>query len=135
MADVSITASAVLVTNNTITATGRAGATITAGQTVYADSTDNGDYKLADADSSDATAECKGIALNGAADGQPLEIATGGDLTMDGLTAGELYVVSGTPGGLAPEGDLGAGDRVTFVGVAKSATSLSITLNISGVTL
>lgn len=126
MGDASITASAVKVTNNTKKQSGRYGATVAAGEVVYGDSTDNGDLKLADADNTSATADVKGMALNGGADGQPGEIATDGDVTMDGLTAGTVYVLSGTPGKIAPVADLAIGDIVVVIGVATSATNLRL---------
>lgn len=125
MADVTITPSAVQQTSSTIYQDGTAGATIVAGQVVYQDSADSNEWKLAD--SSDVPkAAAKGLAMNGAANGQPLRVATGGRLTVDGFTALVFYYVSGTAGGLCPYADLGSGEYVTQVCAAISATEIEI---------
>lgn len=136
MADLSITASAVLAASTASTKGGTAGATITAGQVVYKDSSDD-KYKLADADSGTAAVRAPiGIALNGASDGQPLRVIQAGDLTMNAvMTAGTAYYLSPTPGGIAPLADLLAGDDVVLLGLAKSTTVLAVDIQISGVTL
>lgn len=129
MADVSVTASAVAAGSGCVTETGTAGATITAGQTVYKDSTDGDALKLADSNASSATATVVGIALHGALDGQPLTFAKDGRVTFNAaLTAGEIYVQSATAGGIAPCDDLTTGWRATILGVAMSTTSLNMKL-------
>jgi hypothetical protein len=134
MADVSITAANVLSGPDAEIERGVAGATITAGQAVYLDSADR-QYKLADSDSATAAVRgVRGIALNGAADGQPLSIQKGGDITIGGtLVDGETYVLSDTPGGIMPVGDLETGDYPTILGIAKSASVLNIKIVASGV--
>lgn len=136
MADLSITAADIVADSAASTASGTAGATITAGQVVYLDGADN-KYKLADADSGTAAAKAPaGIALHGAADGQPLKIIKSGDLTMNAvLTAGTDYYLSATAGGIAPRADLGVGDDVVLLGLAKSTTVLAVDIQIPGVTL
>ena len=82
MASLSITAANVLSGSGATIERGTAGATITAGQVVYRDTAD-GKYKLADADSATALArDPRGIALNGASNGQPLAIIRAGDVTI-----------------------------------------------------
>ena len=134
MADLVITASAVLAGSNAIKEAGTAGATITAGQVVYKDA-DDGKYKLADADA--ATAEertARGIALNGASDGQPLTVIRSGDLTMNAvLTAGVDYYLSPTAGGICPQADLLTGDYVVALGYAESTTVLAVQIQYTGV--
>lgn len=132
MADVSITAASVLKGANAKTRKGRAGATITAGQVVYEDSSDSFDFKLADANASAATANPVGIALHGASDGQPLEIVTedddftpGGTLSISAAADDGIYILSGTAGGIAPVGDIVAGWYPVILGVAKSATKMN----------
>ena len=133
MADVVVTAAEVLPTTATQKTQGTAGATITAGQTVYLDSSDN-KYKLADADASATTAAVVGIALNNAADGQPLTIAIGGSLDPGfTVTVGTIYVQSGTAGGIAPAADLASLDYVTIIGIGLTAASLSLAIKASGV--
>jgi hypothetical protein len=133
MADITITAASVKKTATTVIEEGVAGATITAGKPVYKDSTD-GKLKLADADLSLAAAEAIGIALNGAETDHPLEYATGGDVTYNaGLTAGTVYVVSATAGGVAPSADLDAASTwyATILGVASSTTNLKVSIKAS----
>ncbi len=131
MSDISITAASVLAGANAKRRVGKAGATITAGQVVYEDSSDSNKFKLADADASAATAKVAGIALHGASSGQPLEIDSddddftpGGTLSLSAAGDTGIYVLSGTAGGIAPVDDLAAGDYPVILGVAKSATKM-----------
>lgn len=136
MANLAITAANVLAGSNASTKQGTAGATITAGQTVYQDTADK-TYKLADCNSATALARsCAGIALNGASAGQPLMVQFGGDITIGAtLTAGVAYYLSGTPGAICPVADLTTGDYPTVLGIAKSTSVLAIDINESGVAL
>ena len=133
MSDVSITAANVVKGANAKTRRGRAGATITAGQVVYEDSSDSFDLKLADANASAATANPVGIALHGASDGQPLEyvyedddFTPGGTLSLSAAADDGVYVLSGTAGGIAPIGDLASGMYPVILGVAKSTTKMNL---------
>lgn len=136
MADIAITAANVLAGGNaTIDRSPLAGAVITAGQVVYKEAA-TGLIKLADADG--ATAEVKvpyGIALNGAAIGQPVIVALpGSDITIGGtLVAGTAYYLSDTPGGIRTTPD--TGDLVVLLGLAKSTSVLAFRVQNSGVTL
>lgn len=133
MADETVTATEVLPATDTQTVDGILGATVTAGQMVYLDSTTS-TYKLADADASATTAAAKGIAMNGGATGQPVKVAIGGTLDPGfTVTVGAIYVLSGTAGGIAPVADLAAGDYTFIVGVGITASSLRLILNNSGV--
>lgn len=135
MADITITPANVIAGSNAIIEDGKAGATITAGQVVYREAS-SGKYKLTDTNS--ATAEVKtgrGLALNGAADGQPLKIITAGDVTLGSvLTAGTAYYASETPGGIQPAADVATED-VVFLGIAKSTSVLTLKIINSGVTV
>lgn len=128
MADVTVTAIEVLPASDTIYADGIAGATITAGQTIYLDSATN-TIKLADANASSATADMKGIAMHGAASGQPVRYAAGGSIDP-GFTVGvgTVYVLSATAGGIAPVADLATGLYPVIVGVGTSASNLKLSL-------
>jgi hypothetical protein len=132
LADITITAAGVIAGADSTVENGTAGATITAGQTVYLDTATNR-YELADADGAADLRRPRGIALNGAADGQPLRILKAGDLTMDGLTAGVTYYQSPNPGGIAPRADVLTGDYVTVIGVAKSTTVLAVAIQFPNV--
>lgn len=130
MSDISITATSVVASASAKIYSGIAGETITAGQTLYKSSTDNRLYK-ADANASPATADCVGIALNGAAAGQPLkytdddpDFTPGGTLSLSVAADSGVYVLSGTAGGIAPMDDLAANMYPVVLGVAKSTTKM-----------
>lgn len=132
MADISVTAANVQPGTAT-PSNGFFGATVTAGQSVYLDSSTN-TYKLADADLSAAAANCAGIALNGGSSGQPATVAVDGPYTVGGtVVVGKVYVVSATAGGIAPSTDLATGMWTTVLGVGISATQISLKRQVSGV--
>lgn len=137
MADLTITAASVLAGTNAEIVRGNAGATITAGQAVYLDTASTGEWLLADSDSATVIARGSarfGIALNGAADGQPLAVQVSGDITIGAtMTAGTTLYLSDAPGGICPIADLATGDYITLVGVAMSTTVLRIDPLYSGV--
>ena len=127
MADIVITPADVVAGAEATVENGTAGATIAAGETVYKDTADSNKWKLADANNTSLTATVKGIALNGATNGQPLAVQVIGEVTMSAvLTAGKVYVQSASPGKIAPVADLATGWRTSLVGVAKSTTSLRL---------
>ncbi len=135
MADLSITAANVVAGSDAVRESGTAGATITAGQAVYLDTTDM-KYKLADSNGAAALRVPNGIALNGASNGQPLSVQKGGDITIGGtMTAGIPYFLSDTPGGLCPLPDIGTGEYSCIVGIAKSTSVLAVNIQPSGVAL
>lgn len=136
MAAISITAANVLQGSNARVENGTFGATVTQGQVVYLDASD-GEYKLADADSGTAAVRVpRGIALNAGADGQPAQILLSGDITIGGtLTEGLPYFLSpDTPGGIALIADVGVGDDYVQIGIAKSASVLTVDIQVTGVT-
>lgn len=136
MADITITAANVVAGGSAVKVDGTAGATITAGQVVYRDAS-TGRYLLADCDSATAAVRSPvGIALNGAANGQPVEVLTKGSVTIGAtLTAGVAYYLSGTPGGICPVADLSTGDYPTIIGIARSTSVLDVLIHESGVAL
>jgi hypothetical protein len=124
MADLSVTASGVLKGSSASVSSGTAGATITAGQTVYLDAATS-TYKLADANSSAAASTVVGIALCGASSGQPFYFVTEDDDFTPGATlsmTAPVYVLSATAGGIAPVADLTTGHYPNVLFVAKSTT-------------
>lgn len=134
-ADLAIVATDVVKGANAVVENGTAGASITAGQTVYQDATDSNKYKLADSNNTSATATVRGIALHAATAGQPLAVQTAGDLTITAVaTAGKVYVNSANPGGIAPAADLAAGWKTTVIGVALTTSSLRLMINNTDVT-
>lgn len=135
MADLSITVASVLAgAGARIDRKRTAAVAITAGQWVYRD----GDsYRLVDNNSATAAARVPdGIALNGAAAGQPLAVQSGGEVTLGVvLTAGTAYFASDTPGGMCAAGDLATGEYPCVLGIAKSTSVLRMGINPSGVAL
>jgi hypothetical protein len=136
MADLTITAASVIAGSGADIEHGTAGATITAGQTVYRDAA-TGKYLLADSNSATAAARTpRGIALNGAANGQPLAILKGGPITIGAtVTAGVAYYQSDTPGGICPVADVGSGEYSCVLGIATSAAVVAVEIQASGVAL
>lgn len=136
MADISITAANVVAGESAARLDGKAGEAIAAGKAVYLNTT-TGLWMLADSNSATAEArQAKGIALNAAALNQPLAIHKSGDITIGAtLTAGLAYYLSDTPGGICPVADIGAGEFVCLIGLAKSATVLSVAIQFPGVSL
>lgn len=111
------------------------GGTLTAGTVVYEDAADSKKLKLADADA-EASAVVKGIALNGASNGQPVDILTEGPITIGGtVIIGVPYFLHTTAGGIGVLGDLTTGDYVTYLGVGISATQIYFKPHVSGVTV
>lgn len=111
-----------------------AGEAITAGQSIYKDPVTNKMMK-SDSDSANAAAKkADGLASCNAAANQPLVWQKKGDITMGNiLTAGATYFVSNTAGGICPDADVGAGENVCLLGVARSATVLALDIRDSGV--
>lgn len=136
MADLVLTAANVLATGGSRKLDGVAGAAITAGQVVYREAA-TGTYKLADCDSGTAEARSpKGIALNGAATGQPIKVHVGGPITLGAvLTAGVTYYLSPTAGGICPVADVASADYPVILGIAKSASVLDVKVHEAGVAL
>lgn len=136
MTDLSITAASVVAGSNGTAEHGTAGETITAGKVVYKSST-TGKFMLADSNSGTAEARNpRGVALNGASLNQPITVLKQGDVTIGAtLMPGSRYYLSETPGGVQPEADLGAGENVALLGIAKSASVLAVDIQTPGVTL
>ena len=132
MANVTITPAAVLKSATAEVAEGIAGATIVQGDWLYADAAASNTLKLADATSS-AKSTVVGMALTAASSGQPVKYLTVNDVTMDGLTQAQLYVLSVTAGKMCPRADLSTGNWVTVLGAAKSATVLKVAVSVLGI--
>lgn len=135
MADLTITAANVKAGSNaSVDRTGLAGAAVAAGQPVY---WDGSRWQLADDNSVTAAARVAGgIALNGASTDQPLAVLMGGDITIGAtLTAGSVYYLSATAGGICPAADLATGQYPCIIGIAKSTTVLNVEINSAGVSL
>lgn len=126
MADLSITPGSVIPSTSAAISIGTAGATITAGQTVYIDTANSDVLKLADSDGSALTATVAGIALNGASTGQKVRYVTSDPALVLGCTmaVGDVLLQSDTAGGITvTRADLEAGDYITVLGVCTVANS------------
>lgn len=135
MADISLTPGLVVAADNAVKESGLAGETIAAGKAVYKAASKK--WMLADNNSATAGAKVAGgIALNGASLNQPLTVIKSGDLNMGGavLTAGATYFLSDTAGGICPDADVGAGENVCQLGVAKTTSVLAVRISAPGVT-
>lgn len=137
MADLVITAASVIsAAGSTVDRSGLAGATITAGQVVYWDPATTR-YLLADNNSATAAARVPtGIALSGAASGQPIAVHQSGDITIGAtMVAGVVYYLGDVPGSICPVADLAAGEYPSVIGIAKSTTVLFVDIASSLVSL
>lgn len=108
------------------------GATIAAGNTLVKSA---GKSILADADASVALASAEGIAITPGVDTGYGIIAFSGSVVLVGATlaVGTVYIVSDTPGGIKPIADATAGDYITILGVASTATQLDLNIVATGV--
>jgi hypothetical protein len=136
MADVSITAANVAGGGGQIYKTS---VSVTAGQVVYVVAS-TGLLALASAASTLALSQCVGIALNGGAANQPIDVQASGVITVGGtLIRGNIYCVSiNNAGGICPITDLtsagaNSGNFLSILGYAISTTQLEIGLNNTGV--
>jgi len=133
MTALTVTAANVVPQSNAIFADHTAGETITAGMSVYIDTT-TGKAKKADANASALTSVARGIATHGASDGQPLRVQIGGDINMGAtLAVNTAYVVGATAGDVAPIADLTTGWYGALLGIAISTSVLRLCVTNTGV--
>ena len=127
MVDLTITATSVVPGTNARTETGVAGETITAGQACYKAAA-TGKWMKSDADS--ATAEARavgGVSLTASSLNQPVVIQSKGDLTLGAtLTVNTPYYLSGTAGGICPIADVGTGEYLLQVGIARTTAIIQV---------
>lgn len=136
MADLVISSALVVAGADSSAVSGVAGELITAGKAVYLSSSTK-KWMLADSNSATVEArQAKGIALNGASLNQPISVHKSGDLTIGAtLVAGQAIYMSDTAGGLCPLADVGAGEYLCLIGLAKSTTVLAVDIQFPGVSL
>ncbi len=124
--EISINPVLVIKGSNAATKNGISSDTITAGQVLTLDSSD--ELERASANSTAIDAAVAGIALHGSTAGQPIEYQTAGNITIGGtVVVGEIYLLSSAVvGGIAPEADVATpDDYVSVVGVGTSATVIA----------
>lgn len=132
-AAISITAASFVPSAYAVYLPGRnyAGATITAGQAVYLDTTATvtaGQVKLADADGAGNAVKAIGFASNGASAGQPIKVVIRDpQLTLGGaVTAGAIILLHTTAGAVTlTAADVGSGAYVCVMGVGISTTKIN----------
>lgn len=133
MADLTITAANVGLTDSS-TVTYQLvtyGETITQGQPLYLNTSDNEYYK-ADANASSTTAAAAGIALTPGGNGEKGIIVTSGYMDLGAtMTVGQTYCVSATAGGIAPISDLTTGDYPCILGIAETAGKIKLNIQVS----
>lgn len=129
MADLTVTAANVARVDGGVVKEFNAGATITAGQVVYLDTTVN-TWKLAQSDGTAAEAGSDsrtGIALHGATSGQPLAVQETGTITIGATVAiGTLYCLSAAAGGICPYEDLVSTNKITILGIGSTAARINM---------
>jgi len=130
MADLSITASDVLVVSGT-PSTKKAGEAITAGDLVYAF---NSTHMKKAANSNATVADISGIALNNATLGQTLSYLGAGTVALGTsvLTVAETYCVSNTSGKICPIGDIGSGEYLSYFGYGGTTSNMTISIEATG---
>lgn len=136
MADISITVANVLKSSAGQQQTGIAGATITAGQALYIDTSDSNKLKLADSNGASPANTVAGIALHASLSGQPISyVSTDTAFTFGGtVSAGDTIWLSNTAGGLTKTfADLATGSTVIVVGVAATTTTMNLSPVVGGV--
>jgi len=129
MADISITPANVFGNSAaTVDKSRNLGATVTAGQAVYLDTTNNV-WMLANAVGNASVRQMNGIALNGGSSGQPCSVLTGGIISIGAtVVQGKIYVLSNTSGGIAPSSDLATNWYTNIIGTATNAAAISVQL-------
>ena len=133
-ADLVVTAANVVPAADAIKVEKTAGATITAGQLLYVDTNDNGKVKLAQSDGTALEATVYGIALNGASNGQPIIVQTGGSINPGAtVVVGRNYVLSTVAGSIAASADPVSTNYVTYIGVGTSSSNIKLGILVSGV--
>lgn len=138
MANLSITAASVVAQAGATIKHGVAatiaGAPITAGMPLRLAS-DGRLVRAGAAGGNEENAQVAGIALSAASNNQPVSYCTAGDINLGAtLTVGMLYRLSASgTGAIAPAADIINTDEwVTDLGVAKSASILSLDIQIGG---
>lgn len=135
MAAISITAANVIASAAAVTRKEYAfGATITAGQLVYLNSSNQ--WALVDLDGNLGTGlnDVRGVALNGGAINQPAVVVTSDtDFTPGGTLTNGLVVYGFTTAGAISQADIpGSGAYPVVVGIAKSTTKMNLNCFASG---
>ena len=127
MADITVTATQVVpTTDRTQIFSGKCGEAVTIGMPVYKKAADGKLYKAIN--TSSAAAAAVGIAISSSvAAEQDVSYQRGGTITLGAgatITAGAIYVVTDTAGGISLEADRNTGDYMTILGVGNASNGL-----------
>lgn len=136
MADLTITAASVVWVSGTKARAVTAGASITAGQSLYQDAS-TGKYLLADANATAGDINYPtAIALTTGADTLPMLIAEADAVINIGATIAKAtpYFQSATPGGIAPLADVATGWVVVEIGIGVTTANLLLVFKRAGFT-
>lgn len=126
MAALTITAAQVLPTADTQLTFGTAAVAITAGQSIYLDTTTS-TWKLFDANDSAANTQPPAVALTSSGALQPIVVAVGGTITLGAGAAPTLalaYICGATPGDIAPISDLASNWKLALLGAGGATNTL-----------
>lgn len=128
--DLVVTAANVIAAAGATYEDGTAGATITAGQSLYKDTSDSDKFKLCDTNGATAIIrKLHGVALHGASSGQPIRVHRTGGLNPGATVAvGTIYVQSATAGGIAPSADLATGHYTSIIGIATTTSNIAVAI-------
>lgn len=115
----------------------QAGAAITRGKVVYKDTSDSNKWKLADANVAGLPSGANtdvGIALQDVSADQYFDVLLEDDDFTPGATlvVNTVYVLSATPGGIAPAADITTGWYGAFLMFAKSTTKAILRITKTG---
>ena len=135
MADITVTPANVLDVERVKKAVGVAGEDIDAGCPIYEKIESDGIKRMFLCDNSGTSeAKVKGVAMTSSASHQPVVYSTDGTIAPGAaLTSGMAYFVSNTPGGICPSTDIAtAGEQISMVGIAVSATDLLLIIKPTG---
>lgn len=132
MTAITVTAANVAPQSNAQFADYTAGETITAGMSIYIDTT-TGKAMKADANASAASSTARGIATHGASNGQNLRVQVAGDINMGAtLTVNTAYIVGATAGDVAPIADITTGWYGALLGISISTSVLRLCVTNTG---
>jgi len=124
MVDLVVTAANVQPAADSVLKNFIAGATITAGQTLYVDA--NGKVQPCVA-TTQALSKCIGVAMNGGSAGQPIVVCIGGGFNPGATAAiGTIYNASANAGGIAPAADAAAGNFTSMLGFGTAAGNIEM---------
>ena len=113
-----------------------AGEAIVAGEFLYLDAADGKQAKRAEADGTVEKAKVVGIALNSAAENQPVLYSMGGEVTVQSgafAAAGSPLVLSSSPGKAGDVSDMLGGNFLTVVAYTVATNRFRLAINATGV--